>query len=404
MESYSYFWSTELPVAVWIACAVALVAAVAILYILYPRLRNIVKASRASGSCPVLDKEDYPGVTVVVYSRDNADTLPALIRSIYNQDYIGPVEVVVVCDMSVYDNADEEAAAALIPEFPSLRVTYIPADSRSLSRKKLAVTIGIKAARQPFVAMTCGNCAITSDDWLRRMMTHAAQGKSVVVGASTIRPADEDAPRRALFRGFDEVWQSVRSIGSALAGHPHRATGCNLVYSRDLFFRNNGFAASLNLTYGDDDLFVNEIATDDNTAVELSPGSIVEVLEHNPARAYRLDRLRRDFTARFLPQSPHLAMGMAACCWWIWLAATVVAVVVGLPSLVPAAAMLVVLLALWIPMMRAWRRAARALRASSAACLMVPLLMLWHPLYNLRFRLQGLRHRRDNYTWSKLSK
>ncbi len=39
----------------------------------------------------------------------------------------------------------------------------------------------------------------------------------------------------------------------------------------------------------------------------------------------------------------------------------------------------------------------------SAACLSVPLLMLCHPIYNLRFRIQGLRHRRDNYTWATSS-
>ncbi len=30
--------------------------------------------------------------------------------------------------------------------------------------------------------------------------------------------------------------------------------------------------------------------------------------------------------------------------------------------------------------------------------------MLCHPIYNLRFRIQGLRHRRDNYTWGDLVK
>ena len=55
--------------------------------------------------------------------------------------------MVVVCDLGGYDTADVDAAGAMMAEFPSLRVTYIPAHSRSLSRKKLAVTLGVKAAR-----------------------------------------------------------------------------------------------------------------------------------------------------------------------------------------------------------------------------------------------------------------
>ena len=397
-------WSFDLPAYVWAAIAVALIAAVVIIYVLLSRLRAIVGASKSAEVCHILDKSEYPGVSVVVYARDDSSNLPKLIRSIYAQDYTGPMEVIVVCDLSGYDTDDVDTACSLQPEFPSLKITYIPANSKSLSRKKLAVTLGVKAARYPFMAMTCGNCAITSSDWLRRIMTHAAEGRSVVVGTATIRDTDPDSNRSAAFRGFDEVWQSVRSIGSALKGHPHRATGCNLVYSRDLFFNNGGFATSLNLNYGDDDLFVNEIADGSNTAVELSSISIVEVLEYDPARAHRTDRLRRDFTAGYLPQNPRLAMGLASCSWWFWLLASAAAVVFGLPSLIPSVFILVIAAALCIPIMIWWRRASRVLRAPSTPFLTVPLLMLWHPVYNLRFRIQGLRHRRENYTWSTLKK
>ena len=65
----------------------------------------------------------------------------------------------------------------------------------------------------------------------------------------------------------------VHWIGDALAGHPWRGNEYNLVYRRDLFFRNKGFSRHLNLRQGDDDIFVKEIATAANTAVELSAES-----------------------------------------------------------------------------------------------------------------------------------
>lgn len=401
MIDTAYLWSLSFSIYTWVAVAVAMAAAMTILIILLRRCRAAATTAGAS----VAEPGAWPGVTVVVYARDDAWNLPALIRRIYAQDYPGPLEVVVVSDLSGYDTADVDAAGALMPEFPTLRVTYIPAHSRSLSRKKLAVTLGVKAARHPFVSMTLGNCSIPSTDWLRRMMAHTAvdgENCSVVVGAATMRDREgAPGPKRRL-RGFDDTWQALRSILPALNGRPIRATGANLVYSRELFFANQGFARSLNLNWGDDDLFVSEIAQTASTAVELSPDTIVEVMEDNPARAHRMERLQRDFTARYLPKAPRLAMGLMSCAWWVWLAASVCAVWLGWPSLIPAAAVLAIAAPLLAVSMVWWRRAARTFRAPAAACAMVPLLMLWHPFYNLRFRLAGLRHRRDNFTWVKL--
>lgn len=61
-----------------------------------------------------------------------------------------------------------------------------------------------------------------------------------------------------------------------------------------------GFSSSLNLKYGDDDIFISEIADGDNVAVELSPESIL--VEHNDSFAYtsKLNKERHFFTQKFL--------------------------------------------------------------------------------------------------------
>ncbi len=393
-------WSFDLPLIVWILSGIALMAAGVIIALLLKRLRAIVRVAEKSTDEPLAG--NYPSVSVVVYARDDAANLPALIRQIYAQDYPGEMEVVVVADLSGYDTADVDAVGALAPEFPSLRMTFIPANSRNLSRKKLAVTLGIKAAKMQYVALTCGNCSIPSTTWLRRMMVHTLDGRvKVVVGASTLRDLDGNPGRGARLRGFDDLWQASRSIADALEGHPRRATGHNLVYSRSIFFDNRGFASSLNLNYGDDDLFVNEIADGSNAVMELGPDTIVEARVANPATTHHLDRLHRDFTARFLPRRPALEMGAVSCCWWAWLAASVAAIGLGWPSIIPLMIVTVISLALCIPVMIWWRRAARALRCCDDACLMVPPMMLWHPVYNLGYRLSGYRNRRDNYTWNE---
>ena len=54
------------------------------------------------------------------------------------------------------------------------------------------------------------------------------------------------------------------------------AVGRNLAYRRSFFFEKKGFSRHLTIPFGDDDLFVNDNATDDNVAIELSEASFME--------------------------------------------------------------------------------------------------------------------------------
>jgi biofilm PGA synthesis N-glycosyltransferase PgaC len=51
--------------------------------------------------------------------------------------------------------------------------------------------------------------------------------------------------------------------------------GRNLAYTKTLFFGAKGFAAHMHVLAGDDDLFVNQNATRDNTAIEIHPDAFV---------------------------------------------------------------------------------------------------------------------------------
>ena len=58
-----------------------------------------------------------------------------------------------------------------------------------------------------------------------------------------------------------------------MTGVPYMGVGRNLAYRKSIFFKNKGFASHLKLKSGDDDLFVNKIATKTNTGIELSAES-----------------------------------------------------------------------------------------------------------------------------------
>ena len=157
-----------------------------------------------------------------------------------------------------------------------------------------------------------------------------------------------------------------------------------------------GFEKSLTLVNGDDDIFVSQLASVAPADVMVARDAMVADLERHPEKAARDDYDARRFTGRYLRRSTPLMWGFMSLLWWLWLAATAVAVATGLPSLVPAAAMLLVMIGLWIPVMVTWRRLSRLLDAAPLFWTVVPLTLI-HPVLTLfrRFRRSDVK----NYTW-----
>lgn len=385
---------------VWALIGTALLSGLLLLLILLPRLIRLRRKSKHDDEAPI-PTDGYPAVSVIVYSQADGWNLRRLLVQILEQDYPAPMEVIVVND----ENADstEDVVSELELRYRNLYMTFAPERSRNLSRKKLSITLGLKASRYPTVLLTCGNVNISSNIWLRLMMRHFIEGKEVVIGASRLVDADnlDIRPWQSRFCSFDMEWDSVRSLGSAIAGHPFMGDGANLAYSKHLFFDNKGFSSNLNLLYGDDDIFVNEVATGANTAVELSPDSIVDVIDSNPSYMHRVMKLRRMFTASYLPRSPYFMMGAASTLNWIMVLSGIAASVLAMPSAIVAAFFLIVLLpSVWITLALAWKRGAKTLGLRQVF-LTQPFMMLYHPLFSAVCRWRSHRQRRDYFTWGQ---
>ncbi len=382
----------------YLLAAGSLLCVLVVMAMMFPRLRRVRTACDAPSPEPADDGIAYPPVSVIVTADDDAWNLPVLLPQLLRQDYPAAMEVIVV------DNGDsgptETVVASLQNDYPNLYLTYVPANSRNLSRKKLAVTIGVKAARFEHLLLTCGNCRIESPLWLRSMARHFAAGKEVVAGYSYPLAADPEvsAPESRL-EAFDRVRASVEWLASGLKGRVWRADANNLGYTRTLFYNNKGFQRSLNFKYGDDDIFISEIAAPGTAAVELSDASRVIELVQNVSRAHRLKKIHRDFTARYLRRGPRLVWSLMSWMWWGWLGFCVAAIAVGLPSLLPFIALTAVNIAAALTVGWKWRATMSRLNARRLF-LTVGWFITVHPLYTLLYRLRGRRSRAINFTWT----
>jgi len=345
----------------------------------------------------------YPPVSVIVYTFNNAHGLEELIPQLRRQDYPGKFDIIVVNDGK--DDATEGLLNRMSTEHgPRLYHTFTPRDTRNLSRKKLALTLGIKASSGDCIVNVTADTRVLSDNWLRHMAAPFTDSDTEIVIGYAAPDSDADTARGARGRRHDRLMDSVYYLASALAGKTYRGDGDNLAYRRDTFFRMKGFSNSLNLHYGDDDLFVCEASTSDNTAVVLAPDAqvISTVTGDRPEKVYRYKKMRYDFTSRFAGRGQHIFYGTLSLLLWIWFGLTAAAIAVAPLNPVSLAVSAVSALSVWLPLMIAWNSAAKSL-GSKRFLLSVPFFLMWRPLRNIVYRLRSRKIHDAQYAWQSQS-
>ena len=98
---------------------------------------------------------------------------------------------------------------------------------------------------------------------------------------------------------FDNLFSGVRYTSMALAKKPYMGIGRNMAFRKNLFFDNKGFSSVLNMEDGEDNIFVNRIATKENTAVVLSKESMVVSSAVNSISSWRNIKTRYLTTRRY---------------------------------------------------------------------------------------------------------
>lgn len=232
-------------------------------YLRYLRLGGKVKSQTNSDV-------QLPAVSVIVCAHNEYDNLQDYLSILLEQDY--PCYEVIVVDDSSEDGSDL-LLERWSQQYGNLYHTFVPRGARVLSNKKLALTIGIKAAHHDYLLLTDADCRPESKHWIREMMKGFSNEQTeLVLGFS---PYFEKKGLLNHIIGYDTLFNGLQYMGMARAGKPYMGVGRNLAYKRETFFSVGGFKGLLGNRAGDDDLFVNRIANAANTVVVNNPNSIV---------------------------------------------------------------------------------------------------------------------------------
>jgi poly-beta-1,6-N-acetyl-D-glucosamine synthase len=201
-------------------------------------------------------------VSIIICARNEAENLRRNLPYFLAQDY--PEYEVIVVDDNSFDKS-LEILLAFQKKHPILRLVSVTADSRG---KKTALTEGIKAAKFEILLLSDADCRPASSKWVEQMQAALRDPAKIGLGFS---PYLRGSGILNAFIRFETVYSAIQYFSFALMGLPYMGVGRNLAYRKSLFYQAGGFAAHADLASGDDDLFVNQVADRQNTAVILSP-------------------------------------------------------------------------------------------------------------------------------------
>lgn len=213
-------------------------------------------------------------VSVIISARNEVRNLSEYLPAILNQDY-PEYEVIVINDCSF--DGSEFLLQELQANHPRLKVVTITEHDRFKTGKKFALTLGIKAATYEHLLFTDADCAPASDQWIRLMVRNFTPGTEIVLGFS---PYKRTRGLLNTFVRFETLKTGINYLSSALAGDAYMGIGRNLAYTKSLFFSSKGFASHMHLLSGDDDLFVNQNATNSNVRIEIDS----DAFTYSPAK------------------------------------------------------------------------------------------------------------------------
>lgn len=233
-------------------------------------------------------------VSVIICARDEDENIARNLPGVLVQKYPSTHEVIVVNDNSVDDS--KYILEELQKTFRFLNIVELKQEAKLISGKKYPLSVGIKEAKYEIVLLTDADCVPTSEFWMQKMQDAYVNGTEVVIGYGGYKKRPGILNKLIRFETFHSALQY---LSFALAGRPYMGVGRNLSYKRDVFFRNKGFSAINNIPGGDDDLFINKVATKHNISVVIDKDAITLSQPKRTFAAWHKQKTRHYSTARY---------------------------------------------------------------------------------------------------------
>ena len=238
------------------------------------------------------EKESIP-VSVIICAKNEAEKLQKMIPTIISQEY-DRFEIVLINDASSDNTLD--IMQAFEQAHQQVKVVNVDHNEAFWGSKKYALTLGIKAASYEHLLFTDADCKPVSNNWIAEMTHQFSKSTQLILGYGSYKKVANSFTN--LLVRYETLLTAVQYFSYALLGNPYMGVGRNLAYTKTAFFKVNGFVKHLQVRSGDDDLFVQEVASKKNTAICFSQNSFTESIAPKNVKAWFRQKRRHISTAK----------------------------------------------------------------------------------------------------------
>lgn len=232
-------------------------------------------------------------VSVVICAKNEAENLKKFLPSIITQDY-PDFEIVLINDASYDDTL--EVMEHFEENHKNIKIVNVRNNEAFWGNKKYAITLGIKAAQNPYLLFTDADCTAVSKNWISEMTSHFNDKKSIILGYGAYTKNKKSLLNKLI--RFETLVTAIQYFSFAILKIPYMGVGRNLAYTKDEFFNANGFNEHIKIPSGDDDLFINQVATRKNTSICVSKNSFTTSIPKTTFKDWFKQKRRHVTTAK----------------------------------------------------------------------------------------------------------
>ncbi|MFO7869433.1 MAG: glycosyltransferase [Bacteroidales bacterium] len=230
-------------------------------------------------------------ISVIICAQNEEDNLRKHLSAIITQKY-PEFEIVVIDDCSEDDT--EFYVRKLAQDHAHITYRKIVKDPKFRHNKKLAITLGIKAATYNHFVFTDADCYPTSDEWLQKISNEFTPRTHIILGYGGYKPTRGFLDK--LVR-YDTFSIALQYLSFAHAGIPYMGVGRNMAYTRHIYEQSSKFRHHYHIRSGDDDLFIREMAHRQNTNICLNKKSFTLSEQVQTFKEWRSQKKRHLHTA-----------------------------------------------------------------------------------------------------------
>jgi glycosyltransferase involved in cell wall biosynthesis len=275
------------------------VAGLAIYYLIFFK-----KLANYQSSNKNIIKEVSLPISVIICAKNELDNLKRYLPAILNQDY-STFEIVVVIDHCA-DGSFEYLER--IAKTNSILKVFSFDEKKISGGKKEALAFGISKASHEQLLLTDADCYPRSNQWIKHMVSGFKDETQLVLGIGLYESNNNKLLSKVI--QWDTLMVAVQYLSYSLRKRTYMSVGRNVAYTKSLFTQVNGFDSHLDISSGDDDLFVKEAQLQTNTSIIIERDSQTISLPNKSWSSYINQKSRHFSTSTRYDMTTLILLGL----------------------------------------------------------------------------------------------